>query len=372
MKLSPNMIQQIQIRTQKRMQAKQELDSYVTLAASSNKDDKTITLSASGDKGTYRLLDEGFVVDTEGYPLFYIMKNTIQNFFDKLSTDYVGSINIGHMSFASFPFLVGDWSKQALNVIDIGDGRKGLDVTPNLNDESLFIKELKTAGYPIGISAEFSYKLDLEATEEYGIDMVNEIDIAHFALVGEAGNVGSSNINLKGSGKMSKKKEKENIFERFFKKYGDENKNLNAEGGEGTNPPEPETDPINPTDPEDPEGKDGEEDDPEDNPELDSKLEEAAQIMEKQEETITSLQKEQTKALALMEKMENHIQALEAENKKLKGNNEQLSASAETGLSHFEEVVKKLNLTTESIIQPKEKDKEQKEKAVITDGFGEV
>lgn len=367
MKLNPTMIQQIQIRTQKRMQAKQQLDSYITLAAATNKEDKTITLSASGSDGTYRLLDEGFVVDTEGYPLFYIMKNTIQNYCDKLSADYVGAINIGHMDFATFPFLVGSWSKASLKAVDIGDGRKGLDTMPNINEDSFFIKELKATGYPIGISAEFSYKLDLEATEEYGIDMINEIDITNFAIVGEAGNVGSSNINLKGSGKMSKKKEKENIFERFFKKYGEDGKNLQAESGEGkTEPIEPETDPE-----ENPDGKD---ENPDEEPtDLDSQLEEAAQIMETQEEKIEALEENQTKALAMMEKMENHIKSLEAENEKLKGNNEQLSASAEKGLSHFEEVVKKLSLTTDSVLEtPTDKKENQKEKAVITDGFGEV
>lgn len=369
MPLNPNLIQQIQIRTQKRLQAKQELDSYINLALSSNKEDKTITLSASSESGTYRLLDEGFIVDSDGYPLFYIMKNSIQNFYDQLSDNYVGSINIGHMDFATFPYLVGEWTKKDLSVVDIGDGRKGLDVKPRFNQDSMFIKELKAVNYPIGLSSEFKYKLDLDASEEYGLDMVNELEITDFAIVGEAGNVGSSNIKLKGSGKMSNKKE--SIFERFFNKYDEDGKKLNAK------------DPV--VEPTDPKAKDPETD-PEDKPEVDpeedlepsevdydKKLEDAAKIIEDQAEKITNLEESQTKALALMEKMEAHIEALEETNKKLSASNTDLSESAEKGLSHFESVVKKLNLTTESTVVAKKKATENKEEApAITDGFGEV
>lgn len=159
--------------------------------------DDIITLSARKDE-TVRLLDEGMVVTAGGNPDFYIMKGTLQAFYDALPDNYEGSINLGHMTFASFPILLGNWRKKDLKVVDIGGGRKGLDVTLRLDDKSLLVKELRRAKYSLGVSAEFSYKYDEEATDSYGILMVNEIFIHDFAIVGEAGNVNSSGIELKG------------------------------------------------------------------------------------------------------------------------------------------------------------------------------
>lgn len=380
----PNLIQQILLRNKDRELAKKEYDSFLTLSAENNKKDKVIKLSSvSSDSKTFRLLDEGMVVSSDSYPLFYIKKGAIEEFYELLSDDYVGSVNIGHLDFATFPFLVGQWAKKDLTIVDIGDGRKGLDVTPELDSESVFIKELKRAEYPIGISSEFGYELDWEATEEFGIEMIQSISIKDFAIVGEAGNVGSSNINLnaKENENMSER-EKKSVFERFFNKYSDgkelgavndqkkEDEKEKGASEEGNDPKNPK-DPKDPENPEDPKNDDNSDDGatPNDAEALTKGLEEAAEIIEQQDAEIKQGQEDQERALSIMGAMETRINELEAENAKLKGNNAQLSSSAERGLARFESIVKNMNLNVTS------KDSEKnnkKDKPVITNGIGEV
>lgn len=180
-----NIIDERNIRTIKRKIKKKEYDDMMTLS-----------VPETGQR--VRLLDEGMVVDSVGNPWFYIKKGTLQKYMNALPDDYEGSINLGHMDFATFPFLLGKWNKSDLTLVDIGDGRQGLDVNLRLDPESFIVKELKRADYDFGVSAEFGFTLDEAATEKYQLEIIEEIFIRDFAIVGEAGNVNSSNITLKG------------------------------------------------------------------------------------------------------------------------------------------------------------------------------
>ena len=160
--------------------------------------DDLITLSVNAESEDVRLLDEGMVVDAYGNPLFYIMKGTLEKYLEALPDDYVGSINLGHMDFATFPILLGKWTKDDFSLVDIGDGRKGLNVRLNLDDENFIVKELRRASYDLGVSAEFGFHVNEQFTQEYGIEILDDIFISNFAIVGEAGNVNSSGIRLKG------------------------------------------------------------------------------------------------------------------------------------------------------------------------------
>lgn len=160
--------------------------------------DEIMTLSVDSTQNV-RLLDEGMVVNAYGEPLFYIMKGTLEKYLDNLPDEYEGSINLGHMDFATFPILLGKWTKQDMSLVDIGDGRKGLDVNLRLDDENFIVKELKRAEYDLAVSAEFGYHRNEEFTEKYGIEILDEVFITDFAIVGEPGNVNSSGIRLKGA-----------------------------------------------------------------------------------------------------------------------------------------------------------------------------
>ena len=179
-----NIIDERDVRTVYRKLRKKEYDDMLTLSVSREEE--------------VRLLDEGMVVDAYGSPLFYIMKGTLEKYLEALPDDYVGSINLGHMDFATFPFLLGQWTKKDFSLVDIGDGRKGLNVRLRLDEDSFIVKELRRADYTLGVSAEFGYHLNEQFTREYGMEILDEVFISNFAIVGEAGNVNSSGIQLKG------------------------------------------------------------------------------------------------------------------------------------------------------------------------------
>lgn len=180
-----NIIDERDIRTIHRKLRKKEYDDMMNLSVS------------SGNR--VRLLDEGMVVDAYGNPLFYIMKGTLEKYLNNLPDDYEGSINLGHMDFATFPILLGKWTKKDMSLVDIGDGRMALDVDLRLDDENFIVKELKRAEYDLAVSAEFGYHLNEEFTAKYGLEILDEIFISDFAIVGEPGNVNSSGIRLKGA-----------------------------------------------------------------------------------------------------------------------------------------------------------------------------
>lgn len=186
--MKPNLIDDRDKRTIHRRLAKQNYDNIITLSA-----DRTQAV---------RLLDEGAVVTASGMIDFYIQKGTLQRYMDALPTDYVGSINLGHERFASFPILLGSWTKEDLHLVDIGDDRKGLDVDLHLDYENPLMRAITQSadkyGYTLGVSSEFTYSVNEEASYEYGVMIINDLFISDFAIVGEAGNVNSSNIQLKG------------------------------------------------------------------------------------------------------------------------------------------------------------------------------
>lgn len=192
-----NIIDKRDVRTARRKIAKKEYDSIITLSANNLK-------KLSADDGTYRLLDEGAVVYANGDIDFYIQKGTLAKYMEALPDDYEGTINLGHMPFAQFPIILGTWTKDDLTLVDIGDGRQGLDVRLRLDDDNSIVRDLRRASYTVGLSAEFGYSINEEASREYGLEIIDDLFITDFAIVGEAGNVGSSDVRLNVKGESMK------------------------------------------------------------------------------------------------------------------------------------------------------------------------
>lgn len=217
-----NLIEERDERTRKRKKIKRKMDSIIGLSNDTEK--QTMKLSVGIAKmadNTIRLLDEGYFDSG-----FVIKKGTLEKYLNgqnqyvrgyemtddgwqmtdvlNLTDDFVGTVNIGHMEFATFPFIVGDWTKKDLSLVDIENDRKGIDVSVNLDEESIFIQELKRQPFDIGISSEFYYHINDEDTEslsemlgEY-MPVIDEVFIFAYGLVGECGNVNSSGLELKG------------------------------------------------------------------------------------------------------------------------------------------------------------------------------
>lgn len=224
-----NLIDERDERTRKRKKRKRKMDSIIGL--SYHEEDRNVMALSSAitlsDK-TARLLDEGFCDNG-----FVLKKGTLEKFLNgknenvrgweqtengwertdvlNLTDDFKGAVNLGHMDFATFPFIIGEWNKSDLALVDIENDRKAIDVAVRLDEDSTFVKELARQPYDIGISAEFYYHINESDTEELSelmgeyLPVIDEIFIFAYGLVGECGNVNSSGLELKGE-TMSKEK----------------------------------------------------------------------------------------------------------------------------------------------------------------------
>ena len=223
MKKLSNLIDERDERTRKRKQIKRKMDSVIGLSYE-DKDKNIMKMSSKITlaDNTIRLLDEGYFDSG-----FVIKKGTLEKYLNgqnqyvrgyeltdegwkqtpvlNLTDDFVGTVNIGHMEFATFPFIVGEWDKKDLTLVDIENDRKGLDVAVRLDNESIFVQELRRQPFDIGISSEFYYHINEEDTETLSemLDMympvIDEVFIFAYGLVGECGNVNSSGLELKGA-----------------------------------------------------------------------------------------------------------------------------------------------------------------------------
>lgn len=209
-------------RTKRRKIVKRKMDSVIGLSANDTEKHHAMSLSVEpiklADK-TIRLLDEGYIDNG-----FVIKKGTMEKYlngqnqyvrgweFDgeewrqtevlNLNSDFVGTVNIGHQDFATFPFLVGEFTREDLTLVETENERHGIDVRLNLDEDSIFVKELQRKPYDIGVSAEFWYHINEADTESlsemlgYYMPVMDEIFIFAYGLVGECGNVNSSGLEL--------------------------------------------------------------------------------------------------------------------------------------------------------------------------------
>lgn len=222
--MSNDLIEKRDERTKKRKERKKHMDDLIELKNETDENGKKF-LSAnvatiSDTNKTARLLDEGYCDNG-----FLLKKGTIEKYLngenehlDNLTDDFTGTVNLGHKDFATTPYILGEFKKSDLTLVDIENDRKALNVDIRLDEDSVFVKELRRQPYDIGVSAEFYYHIDWEATlkleDDYGMYMpvIDEIFIFAYGLVGECGNVNSSGLELKGDF-MEKDNLKNNIEE---------------------------------------------------------------------------------------------------------------------------------------------------------------
>ena len=344
----PNIIAERDKRDEVRKKAKREFDSIITLSIKDD-DHRTIKLSATGNGKTVRLLDEGMVVDGNGDAWFYIEKGSLQTFYDNLSDDYVGTINLGHLPLATHPIILGQWTKKDLTIVDIGDDRKALDVDLKLNEELNIVQDLRKQPFELGVSAEFTGAIDWEATERTGLEFLKSVTITDFAIVGDAGNVNSGGIELKG-GIM----EKPTIKDRIAK--------LASVFGLSTDPADPKNPEADPK---------GAETDPKGADEIAEKLNAAADALEQRDEMlalIADLGEEKAELETKLKEAEDKATALEGDKKDLTAELSAKNEKTEAALERFTKLAAMVNDKKDL------EHKENKELSVVdtTGGWGIV
>ena len=389
-------------RTRKRKKIKRKMDSIIGLSFH-DKDKKVLSVSAEPQKlsdNKARLIDEGYIDNG-----FVIKKGTLEKFlngqnqfvrgweFDgeewhqtevlNLTPDFVGTVNLGHMDFSVMPFILGEWTKDDLSLVDIENDRKALDVQLHLDEESMFIKELKRQSHDIGISAEFWVHENVEDTENlsetlgYYLPVFDEIYIFAYGLVGECGNVNSSGLELKGE-PMEDIKDiitEETLGEE--EKLGVEEVEIPTDETEPTTEESSDVEEAEDNEPADTE--DGETDETEEESEGDEAEVEEAEDGDEDEGDEAEDAEELSVLEGLREQIQtltNRIAELEEANAKLKKTNRKLSSKHQNELDKKKEFIETLKgLSVELLPDEDKKDEEQKLKVVERrshDGIGEI
>ena len=387
--MSNNLITERDERTKRRKKFKQKMDKIYNL---SYKDEEKMMLSADGvmklSDSKIRLLDEGAVVGDD-FVSFIIKKGTLEKYLNgdnevlpNIDPNEKYTVNLGHQDFATFPFIIGEFKKEDLSLVDLEDDRKGLDVALHLDEDSVFVQELKRQPYDIGVSAEFQYHVDWEATDNVGILVIDEVYIFAYGLVGECGNVNSSGLELKGDAM-------ENIKDTITEETLDEEK-LGAEEAEipattETEPTAEETSEVEeaednePADAED-EGEEKEEAEEESENSDEDKVEEADE--DGDEDNVDEAEDTDEEELSIVNELREQIQTLtntvaeltEA-NAKLKKTNRKLSAKYQSELDKKEKFKNELKGLSVELLPDEDKKEEETELKVTKrhrNGIGEI
>lgn len=185
----------MEYRNKKRRELKKLVDQQTNLSIQDRKEKFSVTTKMTKDYKA-RVLDEGAIINGDGSVRTYFKKGVLKNFYDSLDESYIGAITVGHLPLEAFPFPVGYWSKKDLSIVEDKDGRYSLDINMHINEDSIFIKELKNNNNDVSLSAEMFYSMDLKESDEKGFPVVDELEIDVISIVGEPANIESGGIKL--------------------------------------------------------------------------------------------------------------------------------------------------------------------------------
>ena len=343
----PTYVASIKDSLDRRKKGKTFYDNAITLS-SVDKENHYVSVNLSSgyvENKPTRLIDEGAITYEGGDDIrLYIKKGAVQAFYDSLSSDYVGYINLAHIDITSLPLNLGTWTKDDLTVVDIGDGRKGLDVNVKLNRELHIVQDLLKQEIPLSISAELRGTLDFESSFKFNAPFYNEIEIAGFSVVANPANVNSTgeNLNSKGDSEM-------NLWEKILKlssENKEEKKNEALENKEEEKEPSKEE--------KAPESKTDEAE----NEEEAKKGEETLETVEMSKDDMEKI----NKFMDAFEALSAKVEALETENAELK---EKLKSSKKEK-TEFEKKAESTLDRLSSLISGQANDKEKKEEKLTS------
>ena len=339
----PTYVSSIKDSLDRRKKGKAFYDNAITLS-SVDKENHYVSVNLSSgyvENKPTRLIDEGAITYEGGDDIrLYIKKGAVQAFYDSLSSDYVGYINLAHIDIASLPLNLGTWTKDDLTVVDIGDGRKGLDVNVKLNRELHIVQDLLKQEIPLSISAELRGTLDLESSFKFNAPFYNEIEIAGFSVVANPANVNSTgeNLNSKGDSEM-------NLWEKIVKLSSENKEEKKNEALENKEEEKEEKEP---------ESKEEETE----NEEEAKKGEETLETVEMSKDDMEKI----NKFMDAFEALSAKVEALETENAELK---EKLKSSKKEK-TEFEKKAESTLDRLSSLISGQVNDKEKKEEQLAS------
>lgn len=332
-----------------RKKRKKELESVITLS----NDGKSITCMSNAEQqvqgNSIRLLDEGAILYSDGDVRTWIAKGTLEKFYDALDEDYVGYITLGHLDLNSVPLVLGTWKKSDLSLVDLEDGRKGLEVVPHLDTELNIVKDLLRQELPLAVSVEVRFDFDYETSEMMGFLVAKDCFVQGFSIVGDPANTSSSNVKFKGEDNM-KISELLNSFSAEKVENTDKAETTDLENDTG----EIEESDVNAQE--------------EEKQAVDASNEDDKGIQEENESEESLSSEDMEKLENLMESMSERIKALTEENEKLKGKLNSLNTDTKNKEDKIDDLLTRFeNLLQES--KPQQKEEKLSSKSNLH-GFG--
>lgn len=346
----PTYVASIKDSLDRRKKGKAFCDNAITLS-SVDKENHYVSVNLSSgyvENKPTRLIDEGAITYEGGDDIrLYIKKGAVQAFYDSLSSDYVGYINLAHIDITSLPLNLGTWTKDDLTVVDIGNGRKGLDVNVKLNRELHIVQDLLKQEIPLSISAELRGTLDFESSFKFNAPFYNKIEIAGFSVVANPANVNSTgeNLNSKGDSEM-------NLWEKILKLSSENKEEKKNEALENKEEEKEEKEPSK--EEKAPESKTDEAE----NEEEAKKSEETLETVEMSKDDMEKI----NKFMDAFEALSAKVEALETGNAELK---EKLKSSKKEK-TEFEKKAKSTLDRLSSLISGQANDKEKKEEKLTS------
>lgn len=177
-----------------RQSMKRDLDAQLAFSA----DTDPVSVGTAYECSSYysdqpnwvRLLDEGVIIECDGSIDSVIAKGVIKRWFDALPEDFEGNIDKDHVRSID----LGTFGKSQLKLVELGDGRYGVDVDVKLDTSLHATQDLIRMNNRRSISSEF-YAIEgkhLRASDilgdklegkDYAVPLITEIALTGYGLV---------------------------------------------------------------------------------------------------------------------------------------------------------------------------------------------
>lgn len=194
----PTIFKEIKDNVEQRSQAKKTLESIIPFS-DKKKPLECFNSQYNATNNSVRLLDEGAILWGDDMTIrMWIAKGTVNKFYESLDDDFVGYITLGHLDLTKFPLLLGTWTKKDLTIIELEGGRKALNCTPHLNKSLSIVNDLLSQEIPLSVSVEMSTHMNEALSDALCAEVVDEIFIQGFSIVGDPANVSSSDVKFGG------------------------------------------------------------------------------------------------------------------------------------------------------------------------------
>lgn len=149
-----------------------------------------------------RMLDEGTVVDGDGFCYAVIKKGVLKTFYENLSDDFEGYIDRDHIQ----ALRLGTYTKKDLRLVELGNDRYGIDVNVKLDKDYYTTRDLLRQGEHRAVSVEMHIDIDEfglaskvtkdKSQGEYLIPLIGAVDIVGYAVCENPKNANSIKDDL--------------------------------------------------------------------------------------------------------------------------------------------------------------------------------